>query len=182
MKACPNCRNQIHDDAVFCPICGTAIGVAPQFQQQHAPTPAPEQKAQYQQSPFSAPAVAYVDPYDHTKDFLAGDISENKVTVMLMYLLGPLGILLALLASNNSKYVDFHVKQAMKLTVAEILGILVLTVVSFLLWEVRLRIFMFFVVTVVPIGLAVLHLLCFLQVCKEKAVEVYLVRNLKFLK
>lgn len=181
MKICPNCRNQIKEDAVFCPVCGTAISIAPQYE------PQPSQSSRefdtiYSPSPVYTPPVPQVDPYDHTKDFVLSDISENKATAMLAYLLGPLGILMALMAAGSSKYVDFHVKQAMKLTVAEILGILALVVFSFLLWNIRLRAFMFFVIAVALIGLVVLHLLCFLQICRGKAIEVYLVRNLKFLK
>lgn len=181
MKTCPNCRNQINDDAVFCPICGTAIGVAPQFHPQQVPQPAHEYSTDSNQPPVFTPVVAYVDPYDHTNDFDSRDIGENKVAAMLVYLLGPFGILIALLAAKDSKYVQFHVKQAMKLTVTEILGILALAVASYLLWNIRLRAFMVFVVTVALIGLVVLRLICFLQVCKGKAKEVYLVRKLKFL-
>ena len=181
MKMCPNCRNQINDEAVFCPICGTAIGVEPQFQPQETPRPIYEYSTESQPAPAFTPPVPYVDPYDHTKEFDIRDISENKVAVMLMYLLGPLGILIALLAAGNSMYVAFHVKQAMKLTVAEILGALALVVAAYILWSIRLRVFMLFVVAIAVIGLIALHLLCFFLVSKGKAKEVYLVRSLKFL-
>lgn len=178
MKVCPNCRNQITEDAVFCPVCGTAIDALPRISAQ-----------QTTQHTYDNPTVhntqstaVYIDPFDHTKDFDPRDISENKVAAMLAYLLGPVGILLALLSSGSSKYAGFHAKQAMKLTVAEILGAVLLAVVSFVLWNIRLRILMSFVATVSMMGLTVLHLLCFVQVCKGKAKEVYLVCNLSFLK
>lgn len=181
MKMCPNCRNEVKDDAVFCPICGTAIGVAPQFHPQQAAQSTSGYSENRDPSPVITPAVPHVDPYDHTKDFDTADICENKATAMLMYLLGPLGILVALLAAGSSKYVAFHVKQAIKLTVAEILGILALTVISYLLWNIRLRVLMLFLIAVALIGLVALHLICVFQICKGKAVETYLVRKLKFL-
>ena len=181
MKTCPNCRNQIADEAVYCPICGNGIGTAPNFTVQPTPPPPTDYSTAYQPQPVPVP-VPYVDPFDHTDKFDAADISENKVLAMLCYLLGPLGILMAQLAAGKSKYAAFHIRQAMLLTVTEILGLLALAVGAFLLWELRLRVFMLFVVAIALIGLAALHLICFFQVCKGKAKEVYIVRNLKFLK
>lgn len=181
MKTCPNCRNQVLDEAVFCPICGSAMDAAPQYQQ--PPTqPNPPYNSTYTQPPVPAAPIPYVNPFDHTKDFDAADISENKVFAMIMYLLGPLGVIIGLLGADDSKYVAFHVRQVLKLTVAEILGILALAAVSYVMWNIRLRSLMMFVIVVALIGLVVLHLICFLQVCKEKAKEVYIVRNLRFMK
>lgn len=183
MKMCPNCRSQVNDEAVYCPVCGTGIGIAPQYVQQSAPRNEPRfQPAESNQQPVYVPPVPYADPYDHTDDFDAQDISENKVLAMLCYLLGPLGILMAQLAAGKSSYAAFHIKQAMKLTVAEILALLVLALGGYLLWELRLRMLMLFVVPVGLLGLVALHLVCFFLVTKGKAKEVYIVRNLKFLK
>lgn len=183
MKMCPNCRSQVNDDAVYCPVCGTGIGVAPQYTQQSAPRTEPlVQPVQLNQNPVYVPPVPYVDPYDHTVDFDATDISENKVLAMLCYLLGPLGILMAQLSAGKSKYAAFHINQALKLTVAEILGLLALALGAFILWEIRLRMLVLFVVPVGLLGLVALHLISFFFVCKGKAKEVYIVRHLKFLK
>jgi len=182
MITCPNCHCQNVDNALFCTVCGTPIGVTPQFHAEEGLSQAAEHKAEFEPQPVDAPIIPLVDPYDHTADFSSGDISENKVAAMLLYLLGPLGIVIALLSSGNSRYAAFHVRQAMKLTVAEILGIILLAVLSFLLWNLRLRVLMLFVAALFLAGIAILHLLCFLQVCKGRAVEVYLVRNLQFLK
>ena len=181
MKMCPNCRNQITDEAVYCPICGTAIGAAPQFTMQQMPSPPKDYNSAYAQPPVYTAPVPYVDPYDHTADFSAADIAENKILAMLCYLLGPLGILMAQLSAGDSKYAAFHIRQAMKLTVAEFVGSVGLTVIAFLLWLIRARPLMLFVVAVFLIVLAVVHLLCFILVCKGKAKDVYIVRNLKFL-
>ena len=144
MKMCPNCRNQIPDEAVYCPICGTGVGTGPQFAPQQSSVP----DTGYTKPPVYAAVVPYVDPYDHTAEFDAA----------------------------------FHVRQALKLTVAEILGILVLVVAAFLMWSLRMRVFMVFIIAVAIIGLVAIHLLCVLQVIRSKAKEVYLVRNLRFLK
>ena len=61
------------------------------------------------------------DPYDHTSEFTAKDISDNKVIAMLVYLMGTVGIIIALLASKDSPYLSFHVRQALKFTVLEVL-------------------------------------------------------------
>jgi len=181
MKTCPNCRNQVADDAGFCPICGTAIGVAPQFPSQETKAYSYEPATDFGQLPMDAPTVPFIDPYDHTKDFDPNDISENKAASMLAYLLGPAGILIALLSAGHSAYAGFHIKQAMKLTVAEILGIVILALTSCVLWSIRLRTLVVFIMTVSMGTIALIHLLCFFQVCKGNAIEAYLVRKLKFL-
>ncbi len=182
MKECPNCRNQITDSSVFCPVCGTAVGIAPQFSSQEKAEFRHKADEAFNPPPIDAPTAPYIDPFDHTSIFESADISENKPAVMLAYLLGPFGILIALLSSGDSAYARFHIKQSMKLTVAEILGIVLIAVASYIMWSIRLRMLMFFVVIASFAALVILHLLCFYQVCKGKAVEVYIVRNLRFLK
>ena len=96
MKYCPKCGAQMEDNAAFCPNCGN--------------------NAQPTNSPYQAPVYAAPepDPFDHTGEFDAQDISENKVLCMLVYLMGAIGIIYALLAGKDSKYVAFHVRQALK--------------------------------------------------------------------
>ncbi len=156
MKICPNCQTQLGDDAVFCASCGAQVSenVPPNARYAYAP--------------------AY-DPYDHTKDFDAKDISDNKVIAMLVYLMGVFGIIIALLASSKSEYVMFHVRQALKFMVCNtLLGLLAL-----------LLLFTFIVPIVCGIAIAVLsvvQIICFFQICTGKAKEPYIIRNLTFLK
>ncbi len=167
MKQCPNCHSQVNDTAQFCPVCGTALDTIP--------TPPPYTDSTYTQQPQYAPPVPAYDPYDHTKEFEAGDVSANKLVCMLVYLLDIVGIVVALLAAKESPYVSFHIKQAMKYTVAEVL----LSLATLLLcWTL-----------IVPIlgGIAlVILMICkiisFAQVCQGKAKEPVLLRNLAFLK
>ena len=181
MKTCPNCRNPVEDEAVYCPVCGTAIDVIPDFPPKQTSAPKPDYNPNYTQPP-AAPSAPHVDPFDHTAEFDAADISEHKIFALVMYLLGPMGIIIALLAAKESHYVAFHVRQALKLTVTEVLGSIVLAFATFLMWNLRLRMLMVFVITAVMIGLVALHLLCVFQIINNKAKEVYIVRNLQFLK
>ena len=106
MKTCPNCNVQLDDAATFCANCGARISESAQAQ------------PQYTQNTAVPPQG---DPYDHTAEFDPQDISDNKVFAMLGYLLGTVGIIIALLASRKSPFTMFHVRQALKFTVVNIL-------------------------------------------------------------
>ena len=78
MKYCPKCGAQMEDNAAFCPNCGN--------------------NAQPNGSPNQAPVYAAPepDPFDHTGEFDAQDISENKVLCMLVYLMGDVDLCMRL--------------------------------------------------------------------------------------
>lgn len=125
----------------------------------------------YQGGPVYAP----VDPYDHTAEFSPKDISENKVIAMLVYLLGTVGIIIALLGAQTSPYAAFHVRQALKFTVINVLmGIITL----FLCWTIivplaaLLAIFVLFIVKII----------CFFSICKGQAKEPPIIRSFGFLR
>ena len=153
MKTCPNCHTTLEDSAAFCASCGTPLGATP--------PPVPQPKVP--------------DPFDHTAEFSPEDISENKIIAMLPYLLSVMGVIIALLASHESKYVGFHLRQALKFTVVTVLSSLAAAV---LCWT-----------FIVPIAygiftaiLLVLRIICFVQVCKGQAKEPAILRDFKFLK
>jgi len=154
MKTCPKCGNACDDNAAFCVKCGTSFstGAAPAY--------------------TAAPAV---DPTDHTAEYDPKDISENKVIAMVPYLMGWLGIVIALLAINNSKYVAFHVKQVMKIQV-----------VSTLLVIIGAALFFTFIVPIAAVIcsaiLGVIQIIGFFWVCGGKAKELPIVKSLGFLK
>ncbi len=163
MKYCPNCNTQLNDDAAFCTNCGVQFAQAQQTQ--YAPQP---------------------DPYDHTAEFDAKDISENKVISMLVYLMGWIGILLALLGSNTSKYAAFHVRQALKFVVVETLVPIVLAVgmviniipiLGTIIYGLAL-----IVATVLYITLFVVKIICFFQICNGQAKEPAIIKKLNFLR
>jgi len=172
MKNCPVCNAPLNDESVFCTQCG-----APQQAQQ---APAGEQAAPAYTAPqnnynnYAAP-VYVANPYDHTAEMDPKDISDNKVFAMCIYLMGWIGILVALLASKDSEYVKFHIRQAMKIEVTNILLAIISVIGAFLV--------------IVPIAgvvcmaiLFVLRIIAFFQICGGKAKEPGIIRGLGFLK
>ena len=159
MKVCPNCQNpNVADDAVACPSCGATF-VVPQGNTQ-VPQQAPVQKT--------------ADQFDHTAEFDAKDIADNKLYAMLIYALGLAGIIVALLKKDDSAYLAFHLKQGLKLLVVSS----VLTVVTTVLcWTFIVPI----VASIALVGVLVLQVMLFIDVCNNKAKEPYLIRNIKFL-
>ena len=165
MKVCPKCGMQLDDNAMFCSKCGTQFSAPNQQNQQNQ-----------QQAPvYAVPAPVY-DPYDHTSEFDPQDISDNKVFSMLVYLMGAIGIIIALLAANNSKYAAFHVRQALKFTVVEILMWIAAVVTAWLLF------IPVFAAAVMSLVFTVIKIICFFQICSGKAKEPAIIRSLKFLK
>lgn len=152
MKNCPNCGTQLGDEASFCSNCGASFGTQPPFAQN-----------------------PYLDPYDHTAEFDPKDISDNKVFAMVVYLLGTIGVLIALLASHSSKYAMFHVRQALKFTVTEILMVIC---AALLCWTVVAPI----LAAIMCVVFLVIKIICFFGVCSGKAKEPAIIRSLGFLR
>ena len=169
MKYCPNCGSGIADEATFCPNCGNGVG--------NPANPAPGYNPNPGYAPGYNPPPVYpaYDPYDHTAEFDPKDISENKVICMLVYLAGYIGILVALLMSSSSKYVAFHVRQALKIEVVTMLGAIV---TALLFWTVIVPI----AAGILAIALFVVKIICFFQICSGKAKEPAIICNLKFMK
>ncbi len=178
MKTCPNCQAQLDDAVAFCPNCGTSFAAAPAPQPQPAPAPQPQPAPAPQPQPVPAPQPApqpvepKVNLLDHTAEFDPKDISENKVLAMVPYILGWFGIIIGLLAASESKFVSFHMKQAMKLSVIETIC-LVVAIIPFLGW---------FAIAVVWGITLVLRVIQFIRVCCGKAVEAPIVSSFGFLK
>ena len=201
MKTCPTCGATLDDATMFCTQCGTNLQGAPDFantqgsasnqdtvNQDAAPNqgmpnqgmpnqgmpnqgPMPGQGAPYQQY-AQAPVF---DPYDHTAEYSPKDISDNKVIAILVYLMGTIGIIIALLASKESPYVAFHLRQGLKFLAVEVLVGIVSAVLFF--------------TVIVPIAggiflivLWVIKIICFFQICSGKAKEPAIIRSLGFLK
>lgn len=148
MTYCPNCGADVDAGAVFCPNCGTSLTVA---------------------------AEPVVFSYDHTTEFAQADVSKNKIYAMLVYIMSIAGIIIALLAGKDSPYVQFHVHEAIKLTI-----------VSFLMGFCSVILCWTFIVPALLLPAClfvfVLRIIAFFQVCKGRAVEPVIIRNIKFLK
>ncbi len=104
---CPNCGKEIADGSNFCVECGANINPNAQ-----------------------AYAQARVDLKDHTAEFDAKDISENKVFAALPYLMGIVGSIIAAIAANKSKYARFHVRESLKFTVCQTLLTIITAIFS----------------------------------------------------
>lgn len=150
MAYCKNCGAHISDDAVFCGECGAPVS-------------------------GGARMSRYADVYDHTADFDPEDISNNKVVAMAAYILGMVGIVIALLAAPDSQYAAFHSRQALKLSITNTLLTFAMVLLS---WTI-----------IVPIAgavciviLWVVRIICFFQVCSGKAKEAPIIRSLGFLR
>lgn len=170
MKYCPNCGSGIADEATFCPNCGNGVG--------NPANPAPGYNPNPGYAPGYNPPPVYpaYDPYDHTAEFDAKDISDNKVVCMLIYLGGFIGVIIGLLMASSSKYVAFHIRQFLKLTVATILLGIIGGVGSILLFIPTI------VAGIMITILSIVQIICFFQVCKGQAKEPAIIRSLKFMK
>ena len=130
---------------------------------------------EYEDDEYGYEEEEYADPWDHTREFDPQDISENKVMALAAYVLGPIGIIIALLAAQNSPYAGFHVRQSLKIAIVEALVIVIMTVLCWTL--------------IVPAAgaiflliLLVVRVIAFVSACKGKAVEPPIVRGLGFMK
>ena len=188
MAFCQKCGNQVPDGTTFCQVCGAPMAqqapaqqAAPQYQPPQAPQYQPPQAPQYQppqapqyqppQAPQYKPAPA-VDLSDHTAEFDAQDISDNKIIAMSAYLLGVLGIVIALLAAPESKYASFHARQALKLNIASILCVVIM-IVPFIGWIVG---------PIASLVVSVVMIICFVHVCQGKAKDAPIIGKLGFFK
>ncbi len=146
MAFCPNCGSQLPEGADSCPNCGFSLS-APQ------------------------PAYAY-DPSDHTAEFDAQDIGNNKLYAMASYILGLVGVLFTFLAAKESPYAMFHARQSLKIAMCEVLLTLCL-IIPILGW------------IAAPVGwiiLFVIRVILFFQVAKGQAKDAPIIGNLGFLK
>lgn len=166
MKNCPNCNASMPDDAVFCSNCGKSADNANQF----------NNYAQPQNNAYSQPVAPVVNQYDHTSEFSPEDVHNNKLFALLVYLMGIVGVVIALLAkkSSDSPYLSFHIKQALKILITEAI-VTVLTM--FLFWTCIVAI----AGGVAAITIVVLNIICFIQTCRNKSIEVPIIRSIGFL-
>ena len=94
---------------------------------------------------------------------------------MLCYLLGTVGVIIALLGSQSSPYAGFHVRQSLKFTVVDILlGI----IGAVLFWTFLIPV----ACGVCYAVLFVVRIICFFSICKGQAKEPPIIRSLGFLR
>lgn len=170
MKNCTRCNATLDDGAMFCTSCGLKFNAAPAPEQ-----PVQNTYAQPNQAAYQAPAVGNV--YDHTAEFSAQEVSDNKLYAMLIYLTSILGIIVALIAQTNKKsaYLDFHIKQNIKVIIIQMfislaMGVLAVTFVAPILGAIALGI------------TVVVQFIGFFKTAGNKSVELPIIRNFGFLK
>ena len=168
MKVCPICHSQVSDESNYCTMCGNRIT----DDMPSVPYQPPVYQNAYQQPVYQQPVF---NPYDHTAEFERQDAARNKLYAMVMYLLGFVGIIIALMGAKDSAYVQFHLRQNLKFLVVEALLALIAAVLCFTI--------------IVPIAagvclavVEVIRVIAFFQVCGCKAKEPAIIRSLGFLK
>lgn len=144
MAFCSNCGKEIPDGANVCPSCGTAVGVAP---------------------------VAVVDPWDHTSEFDAKDISDNKIYALSAYIFSILGVILCHVLAKESPYAQFHAREALKI---DLVTIVVYLLSAFLCWTCIVPV----VGAILILILLIVNIIAFVQVCKGQAKEPWLIRSI----
>ncbi len=191
MKTCPNCGNQLTDDALFCNNCGTnvtnvaanaasdaskvagetisaAAGAANAGNAQNFQQGAPVNNQPQNYAP--QPQYRQYDPTDHTAEFDPRDIADNKLFAVLPYFT-LLGIIVALLV-KESAFTKFHCKNAIRIEIASILACIP-AIIPFIGWLVTgVLLIIIFVVSIIAI------VNCF----QGKAKEVPIISSIGFLK
>ena len=198
MPVCPKCHRNLPEGSVFCGACGTKLAGASEPRDRDTGS-----------LRTSEPSLDYgTGSYDHTMSFEKKDISDNKVICMFIYLGGFLGLLWAFL-SQESPFVKFHLRQAMKIHVFEIIlsiccfglaaiigsiGLLAGTVSStYSYYDMNMALrslggaSVLIVIIMMIYGcfmacLQVVSIICFFHICGGKAIEAPIVRGFRFLR
>ena len=144
MAFCSNCGKEIPEGATVCPECGANLGGAP---------------------------VKVIEEWDHTADFDAKDISDNKVYALTAYLFPLIGVFLCHLLKKESEYALFHAREALKI---EIVTMVVYLLSCVLCWTCIAPV----AGAVIIVMLLIVRIICFVQVCKGQAKEPWLIRSI----
>ncbi len=189
---CNNCGSSLlnNDNAGSAPAAASsenekAQGSAPAPAVTPAPVPAPApapapnmagpqpQQAPYGQGQFQ-PQQLYMqyDPKDHTSEFDARDIADNKLFAVIPYILGIIAGIIVGIYVKESPFVKFHIKNALRLEIAELL-VCLLFIIPFIGWVAAV---------VLLIALIVVNIIAVVWVFQGKAKELPLISGIGFLK
>lgn len=182
MKTCENCGATLENTAAFCTACGAPVTTAPVVEEAPAVAPvvppvAPA-PAYNTSGAYSAPQASVKDATDHTDEFCAEDVAENKLIVALAYVLPvTVGAILCVWLSkvSDSKYLKFHSREILKLAICSLVVTMVCAVTSFL------------VIPAIALGAAsvvviVLRVIGFIQAVKGQSKELPIISNIEILK
>ena len=115
-------------------------------------------------------AAAFADPTDHTSEFDAEDLKENKLYGILPYISFAIGIIVCVLR-KDSKYCQFHAKNALKLTLFDFIAFLACLVplVGWILSPIILLVVLF------------VNIIAIVYAFQGRAKDIPIVRSFKFL-
>ena len=119
MTFCSKCGAQLNDGEKFCPSCGTPVVC--EIKEDANPT-------QSAQTDFSQKIADLNNTTDTTAEYDAQDIQNNKIMGILAYLSWL--VLIPLFAAKDSKFARFHCNQGIVLAVAEIIAVIVLSILD----------------------------------------------------
>lgn len=184
MKRCSACNMLCEDYAIVCSRCGQRFAADEKREAREYQSGQPEQRRAF--------SYTSENMFNHTGEFSPQEISREKPLAMLVYLGGILGIGFGLLKSD-SKYIQFHVRQALKYKILTML-------VRFLFLPLLLLfmtiggamqqmdgvsiVFLVFIILYFMYALMmfVFKIISFVWVCQGKAVEALLVRHIGFMR
>ena len=146
MAFCSNCGKEIPDGSKVCPSCNATL----------------------------VSNVAVIESWDHTAEFDAQDISDNKVYALSAYLFSFLGIILCHVLAKESPYAQFHAREALKI---DLVTVVVYILSLFFCWTCIVP----FAGVILILILLVVNIIAFVQVCKGEAKEPWLIRSIKAL-
>ena len=119
MSFCSKCGAQLIEGEKFCPSCGAPVEAVAQE------TPTTNQSEQID---ISQKIANLNNTADTTAEFDAQDIQNNKAMAILAYLSWL--VLIPLFAAKESKFARFHCNQGIVLAVAEIIAVIVLSILD----------------------------------------------------
>lgn len=143
MAFCSNCGKEFPEGATICPSCGAAF----------------------------KPNAVVVSPWDHTAEFEAQDISDNKVYALSAYLFSFFGVIMCHILAKASPFAQFHAREAMKL---DVVSVVVFILSMFFFWTCLIPV----AGIVISLILFVVRIISFVQVCRGEAKEPWLIRSM----
>lgn len=154
MATCPNCGAPLPEGVSFCTNCGAAAPVSSES--------------------ASASGATYKDPYDQTGKFSTVEIAEGKLYALAAYLLGPLGMIIALLGAKNNRFTMFHLHQSLRFAILYVFLGLIAAVLCF-------TVIVPIVAGIAIVVLMVIELIAVIQACGGQAKEAAIIRSIDFL-
>lgn len=182
MKICPACNSVMDDNVLFCTVCGSKFSETNDggFANTNDSGAYSSNSTSYNNS-FgntqydNAGGVFTADTSDHTAEFDVEDVASNKLFAMLIYIGSVVGLIVAILMKKDSPYLDFHIRQGVKIYITELLFILPCALLSWLVIPA-------IIAMIVAVILLVIRVICFVQVAQGKSKEPEIIKTIDFLK